>query len=78
MILLYVARFLQTKYILIDLLKCYLCPGNTRAQGDSNPKYTKPFVFVNDYSAVKEKQAEYKPAENSKGCVHLLFTSTLL
>ncbi|KAK4628986.1 Galactose-1-phosphate uridylyltransferase [Fulvia fulva] len=40
---------------------CYLCPGNKRAQGDSNPKYDSTFVFVNDYSAVKEQQAEYIP-----------------
>lgn len=39
---------------------CYLCPGNKRAQGDINPNYTGTFLFVNDYSAVKEKQAEYK------------------
>ena len=32
--------------------KCYLCPGNSRADGDQNPKYTKPFVFVNDFSAL--------------------------
>ncbi|KAF2094283.1 galactose-1-phosphate uridylyltransferase [Rhizodiscina lignyota] len=38
---------------------CYLCPGNKRAQGDTNPKYESTFVFVNDYSAVKEEQAEY-------------------
>ncbi|KAI9682841.1 MAG: galactose-1-phosphate uridyl transferase [Bogoriella megaspora] len=40
---------------------CYLCPGNKRAQGDVNPHYTaeEPFIFVNDYSAVKEDQAEY-------------------
>ncbi|KAI5298550.1 galactose-1-phosphate uridyl transferase, partial [Ascosphaera atra] len=41
--------------------KCYLCPGNTRAQGDKNPQYEKTFVFVNDYSAVKEEQASYEP-----------------
>ncbi|KAK3678256.1 galactose-1-phosphate uridyl transferase [Recurvomyces mirabilis] len=39
---------------------CYLCPGNKRAQGDVNPKYDSTFVFVNDYSAVKEQQEEYK------------------
>ncbi|KAF2138434.1 uncharacterized protein K452DRAFT_311383 [Aplosporella prunicola CBS 121167] len=38
---------------------CYLCPGNKRAQGDENPKYESTYVFVNDYSAVKEEQAEY-------------------
>lgn len=37
---------------------CYLCPGNKRAQGDSNPVYQDTFLFVNDYSAVKEHQAE--------------------
>ncbi|KAL4933583.1 UDP-glucose:hexose-1-phosphate uridylyltransferase [Aspergillus undulatus] len=40
---------------------CYLCPGNKRAAGDHNPKYEKTFVFVNDYSAVKEEQAPYHP-----------------
>lgn len=38
---------------------CYLCPGNARAAGDSNPKYDSTYVFVNDYSAVKEDQAAY-------------------
>ncbi|EFX02517.1 galactose-1-phosphate uridylyltransferase [Grosmannia clavigera kw1407] len=41
--------------------KCYLCPGNTRAQGNPNPNYDSTFVFVNDYSAVKEEQEDYKP-----------------
>ncbi|OAL03424.1 galactose-1-phosphate uridylyltransferase [Phaeosphaeriaceae sp. SRC1lsM3a] len=41
--------------------KCYLCPGNPRAEGDLNPKFDHTFVFVNDYSAVKEEQAEYHP-----------------
>lgn len=31
---------------------CYLCPGNERAGGSQNPKYTDTFVFVNDYSAL--------------------------
>ncbi|KAL1598823.1 galactose-1-phosphate uridyl transferase [Paraconiothyrium brasiliense] len=44
--------------------ECYLCPGNTRANGSKNPKFTKTFVFVNDYSAVKEEQEEYHPAQN--------------
>lgn len=39
---------------------CYLCPGNQRAQGDHNPDYQNTFVFVNDYSAVKENQADYE------------------
>lgn len=32
--------------------KCYLCPGNTRASGDTNPDYETTFVFTNDYAAV--------------------------
>lgn len=39
--------------------KCYLCPGNQRAAGDANPQYDSTFVFVNDYSAVKEQQRDY-------------------
>jgi UDPglucose--hexose-1-phosphate uridylyltransferase len=32
--------------------KCYLCPGNTRADGSVNPGYVDSFVFTNDYSAL--------------------------
>ncbi|HEU4391161.1 MAG TPA: UDP-glucose--hexose-1-phosphate uridylyltransferase [Blastocatellia bacterium] len=32
---------------------CYLCPGNTRAGGVTNPIYTDTFVFDNDFSALK-------------------------
>ncbi|MCJ1439366.1 galactose-1-phosphate uridyl transferase [Xylographa pallens] len=42
---------------------CYLCPGNKRAQGDTNPKYENTYVFVNDYSAVKEVQDDYSKHE---------------
>lgn len=31
---------------------CYLCPGNTRANGETNPDYESTFVFTNDYSAL--------------------------
>ena len=31
---------------------CYLCPGNTRASGETNPKYTKAYAFTNDFSAL--------------------------
>lgn len=31
---------------------CYLCPGNTRANGQTNPDYQDTFVFVNDFSAL--------------------------
>src|ERR1700719_2096090 len=31
---------------------CYLCPGNQRAGGHQNPKYTGIFAFDNDYAAL--------------------------
>jgi UDPglucose--hexose-1-phosphate uridylyltransferase len=34
---------------------CYLCPGNKRANGDSNPRYESTYVFTNDYSALYEE-----------------------
>lgn len=34
--------------------KCYLCPGNFRADGTKNPDYKDSFVFVNDFSALLE------------------------
>jgi len=33
--------------------QCYLCPGNTRAGGTRNPKYTGTFVFNNDFAALQ-------------------------
>lgn len=32
---------------------CYLCPGNARAGGVTNPPYTSTFVFENDYAALR-------------------------
>lgn len=32
---------------------CYLCPGNTRANGDVNPDYPETYVFRNDFSALR-------------------------
>ncbi len=31
---------------------CYLCPGNDRVEGASNPKYNSTFSFENDFSAL--------------------------
>jgi len=31
---------------------CYLCPGNTRANGVQNPAYTGTYVFQNDFAAL--------------------------
>ena len=55
-----------------DSLQCYLCPGNQRAQGDANPKYDNTFVFVNDYSAVKEDQPDYQPDTSGDDVASLL------
>ena len=38
--------------------QCYLCPGNKRAKGNINPKYTSTFMFENDYPAVKPDQPD--------------------
>ncbi|MGH2622644.1 MAG: UDP-glucose--hexose-1-phosphate uridylyltransferase [Sphingobacterium sp.] len=31
---------------------CYLCPGNSRADGSMNPAYKESYVFINDFSAL--------------------------
>ncbi|WP_321418247.1 UDP-glucose--hexose-1-phosphate uridylyltransferase [uncultured Desulfobacter sp.] len=31
---------------------CDLCPGNRRASGQTNPMYTQPFVFTDDFSVL--------------------------
>lgn len=32
--------------------KCYLCPSNTRANGETNPPYKSVYAFKNDFSAL--------------------------
>ena len=32
--------------------ECYLCPGNIRANGETNPRYSDTFAFTNDFSAL--------------------------
>lgn len=32
--------------------ECYLCPGNTRANGEVNPAYESTYVFTNDFAAL--------------------------
>jgi UDPglucose--hexose-1-phosphate uridylyltransferase len=32
--------------------KCYLCPGNVRANGEKNPDYESTFYFTNDFAAL--------------------------
>ena len=43
---------------------CYLCPGNTRANGEINPQYNSTFVFTNDFSALKENVPDLKLNKN--------------
>ena len=38
---------------------CYLCPTNTRANGETNPKYDSTYVFVNDFSALLPNVEEF-------------------
>jgi UDPglucose--hexose-1-phosphate uridylyltransferase len=52
--------------------KCYLCPGNKRASGDQNPHYKDTFVFVNDFSAIQEEQAEYTAPDRAPSLPGLL------
>jgi UDPglucose--hexose-1-phosphate uridylyltransferase len=37
--------------------QCYLCPGNKRAGGATNPPYDSIFTFVNDYAALLPEAA---------------------
>lgn len=53
---------------------CYLCPGNKRADGTVNKKYTEPFAFTNDFSALLKDTPDgtYEPdhllkAKSQKG-----------
>lgn len=33
--------------------ECYLCPGNQRVSGETNPDYTGTYVFTNDFAALR-------------------------
>jgi UDPglucose--hexose-1-phosphate uridylyltransferase len=37
--------------------ECYLCPGNGRADGSTNPAYDGTFVFTNDFAALRPDSA---------------------
>lgn len=43
---------------------CYLCPGNTRAGGQTNPRYTGPWAFDNDFPALSKPGGEAGAAEH--------------
>ncbi len=38
--------------------KCYLCPGNTRNQGENNPDYKDIFIFDNDFPALLHESVD--------------------
>jgi len=38
--------------------ECYLCPGNSRAGGKTNPAYESTYVFTNDFAALKPDNSE--------------------
>ena len=40
---------------------CYLCPGNRRASGKTNPMYTQTFIFTDDFSALLPDTGLGKP-----------------
>lgn len=37
---------------------CYLCPGNQRAGGGTNPDYNAPYIFTNDFSALLQQERD--------------------
>lgn len=39
---------------------CYLCAGNTRINGEINPKYQDVFVFTNDFAALQTDSKTFK------------------
>ena len=42
---------------------CYLCPGNLRARGQRNPRYTTTFAFDNDFPALVRQEPEPEQAD---------------
>src|SRR6266446_1236159 len=42
---------------------CYLCPGNPRAGGVTNPSYERTFVFDNDFAALKPDTRAWESSE---------------
>jgi UDPglucose--hexose-1-phosphate uridylyltransferase len=60
----------EKKVALADLTydpRCYLCPGNGRAGGARNPKYTATFVFENDFAALKPEVRNARKDESKRG-----------
>ena len=57
---------------------CYLCAGNTRANGEHNPAYEDVFVFDNDFAALQSDSPDFKSheglmqAESEKGICRVI------
>ncbi|MEC7540083.1 MAG: UDP-glucose--hexose-1-phosphate uridylyltransferase [SAR324 cluster bacterium] len=45
---------------------CYLCPGNTRAEGKANPEYSGTYVFENDFPALLDLQNGKKEPDDDQ------------
>ncbi|MCS7070910.1 MAG: galactose-1-phosphate uridylyltransferase, partial [Anaerolinea sp.] len=43
---------------------CYLCPGNARAGGVTNPPYVHTFVFTNDFAALLPDTPDHGATES--------------
>lgn len=43
---------------------CYLCPGNTRVNGEKNPDYTGTYVFTNDFAALMSDTPAAEPGSD--------------
>ena len=39
---------------------CYMCPGNTRANGEKNQAYASTYVFTNDFAALRPDGSPYE------------------
>lgn len=52
--------------------ECYLCPGNIRANGEKNPKYSSTYVFKNDFAALLSDTPDIKSYSN-----HLMQSESL-
>ena len=40
--------------------KCYLCAGNTRINGEKNPKYEDVYIFTNDFAALQSDSPTFE------------------
>src|SRR5579871_348377 len=46
---------------------CYMCPGNTRANGAQNPRYASTFVFPNDFPALLPQTSDASEDYEKRG-----------